>query len=68
MLFRSVDEKYPVVFLSGKTMKAPATYEDVRGLVTSDYQSYLEKSWIEALRAIYEVEIYQDVLNTVKPL
>ena len=64
----TVDEKYPVVFLSGKTMKAPATYEDVRGLVTSDYQSYLEKSWIEALRAIYEVEIYQDVLNTVKPL
>ena len=62
------DEQYPVVFLQGKTLKSPVSYEDVRGLVTSDYQNYLEKSWIESLKAKYPVEIYQDVLNTVKPL
>jgi len=35
-------------------------------LVTADYQEYLEKEWIKALRAKYPVVINQAVLKTVK--
>jgi peptidyl-prolyl cis-trans isomerase SurA len=39
---------------------------EARGLVTSDYQNYLEKEWIESLRKKYTVNIDRSVLSTVK--
>ena len=45
--------------------KKPDSYEDVRGLVTADYQEMLEKRWVAELREKYPVEIYKDVLETV---
>lgn len=60
------DAKFPVCFVNGKMLKTgPESYSDVRGLVISDYQNYLEKIWIEALRKKFEVKIYNDVVNTV---
>jgi peptidyl-prolyl cis-trans isomerase SurA len=60
------DIKYPVAFLSGKVLaKGPESYTDVRGLVISDYQNFLEESWIKSLRAKYKVTLNKDVLNTV---
>ncbi len=59
-------EEFPIVFTIGKTLKAPQEYTDERGKVTSDYQDYLEKEWIKALRAKYEVVVNQDVLQTIK--
>ncbi len=60
-------EEYPYVFVHGKNLKfMPEDYTDVRGLVTADYQEYLEKEWIAALRKKYPVIINQDVLKTVK--
>lgn len=60
------DEKFPVVFVSGKTLKKPESYLDVRGKVTADYQEYLEKEWIEKLNKQAKVVIYEDVLKTIK--
>ena len=63
------NEQLPVVFFSGKKLKkGPESYDDVRGLVTADYQTYLEKIWIKELRKKNTVEINEDVLKTVKPL
>lgn len=63
------NEHFPVVFTYGKKLKkSPEGYEDVRGLVTADYQSYLEEKWVESLRKRNHVEINEDVLKTVKPL
>jgi len=60
-------EDYPYVFVTGKMLKKlPEDYTDVRGLVTADYQEYLEKEWIKALRAKYPVMVEQNVLKTVK--
>jgi len=59
-------KEYPYVFVVGKNLKNnPEDYTDVRGLVTADYQEYLEKEWITALRAKFTVEIDQNVLKTV---
>ncbi len=58
---------YPFVFVRGKLLKkSPEDYTDVRGLVTADYQEYLEKEWIKSLRAKYPVVINRDVLKTIK--
>ncbi len=60
------EEALPIVFLSGKTLKAPETYLDVRGQVTADYQEYLEKLWVEQLNKKANVVINEDVLKTIK--
>ena len=58
---------YPYVFVVGKMLKnKPEDYTDVRGLVTADYQEFLEKEWIKTIRAKYPVKVDQDVLKTVK--
>ena len=60
-------EKLPYVFVIGKILKnGPESYQDVKGLVTSDYQNYLEDQWLKYLKAKYPVEIDYDVLKTVK--
>lgn len=57
---------YPETAVFGKQAKKPRTYKDVKGQVTTDFQNAEEKKWVEELRAKYSVEIYEDVVATVK--
>ena len=50
---------------TGKKLKAPQDYTDVRGLVVADYQEELEKAWVAELRKKYPVTVNKDVLATV---
>jgi peptidyl-prolyl cis-trans isomerase SurA len=60
--------QFPYVFIIGKLLeKAPEDYTDVRGLVTSDYQNSLEEAWVKKLNEKYKVQVFDDVLKTVKP-
>jgi peptidyl-prolyl cis-trans isomerase SurA len=59
-------EEYPVVVCVGKTLKAPAAWEDEKGKVTTDYQDYLEAAWIKVLREKYPVVINEEVWNAIK--
>ncbi len=59
-------EELPYVFTYGKKLKAPEVYTDERGKVTSAYQDYLEKEWIKALRAKYEVVVNEEVLQSIQ--
>jgi peptidyl-prolyl cis-trans isomerase SurA len=62
----SLPEGFAGFFVIGKLLPdLPETYTDVRGLVITDYQDYLEKEWLEKLKEKYPVVIYQEVLNTV---
>ena len=57
---------FPVTGVVGKLQKkAPDTYEDVRGLVTADYQNHLEQLWVKELRKRYPVVLYPEALETV---
>jgi peptidyl-prolyl cis-trans isomerase SurA len=62
----SVDKN--IVFVNVKAVHPPQVKElaEAKGIITSDYQSYLEKKWIEELRAKFPVTIHQDVLEKVK--
>ncbi|MDD7317819.1 MAG: peptidylprolyl isomerase [Prevotella sp.] len=59
-------EGYPIDATYGKLLKkGPESYDDVRGLVTADYQEELEKAWVNELRKRYTVVVNEDVLDTV---
>ncbi|MDR0799648.1 MAG: peptidylprolyl isomerase [Dysgonamonadaceae bacterium] len=59
-------DNYGSFFVIGKLLQTPENYTDVRGLVITDYQDYLEKEWLDQLNKKYPVVLYQEVLNTVK--
>ena len=60
-------EDYKDFFLLGKLLKdLPESYTDVRGLVITDYQDYLEKEWLKSLNEKYPVIIYKEVIDTLK--
>jgi len=44
----------------------PKELSEARGMVTADYQTYLEKEWIKELRKKYPVSINEEVLNALK--
>lgn len=60
------NEDYPIVIVLGKVIKAPQVYTDDRGKVVTDYQDYLEKTWVANLRNKYSWKIHQDVWNSIK--
>jgi peptidyl-prolyl cis-trans isomerase SurA len=43
----------------------PKTLEEAKGLITSDYQNYLEKGWIAYLRGKYPVTVHQEVVDSI---
>lgn len=44
---------------------SPKRLQDARGLVTSEYQDYLEKEWIKELRKKYKFTVNKEVLHTI---
>jgi len=57
---------YPIAFYVGKIIQQPDNYMDVRGLVTADYQNYLDSEWIKQLRKKYHIVVNEEVLSTIK--
>ena len=43
----------------------PKTLEEAKGVITADYQTYLEKSWIKSLRSKYPIQVNEPVLETI---
>jgi peptidyl-prolyl cis-trans isomerase SurA len=56
-----------IVFVNVKQKIAaqPKTLDEAKGLVTADYQAFLEKEWIESLRAKYPVVVHQEVVDSI---
>ena len=62
------ENAYYVIHVNAFLPAQPKTLDEARGLVTSEYQTYLEKNWIEELRNKYSYEVKEEVLEQVKPL
>ena len=56
-----------VTFVKIRNIRLPVAKElnESRGLVTADYQTYLEEQWIVQLKAKYPVVIHQDVMSAM---
>ncbi|MEO6305182.1 MAG: hypothetical protein ABIP51_18630, partial [Bacteroidia bacterium] len=60
-------EKKIFVIVVNKIMpQSPKTLAESRGMVTADYQNYLEKEWLDYLKKKYVVKVNNDVLSTIK--
>jgi peptidyl-prolyl cis-trans isomerase SurA len=44
----------------------PKSLEEARGIITADYQNYLEEEWIKELKSRYPVFVNEEVLSTLK--
>jgi peptidyl-prolyl cis-trans isomerase SurA len=57
-----------VVIVNIKSLILPEskTLNEARGLITADYQNYLEKIWIQYLRQKYPVVVRKEVLAQIK--
>jgi peptidyl-prolyl cis-trans isomerase SurA len=65
--FKSEKDNKIVIVVTNKLLKPePKSYVDSKGMVTAEYQNYLEKEWIASLKAKYPVTVDKAVLSKVK--
>lgn len=57
---------YPEHIIEGKLISSPKEPDDVLGLVVTDYQEILEQEWLKELHKKYNVEINEDIFNSIK--
>lgn len=60
------DNNVQVLVVNKVLGKTPKTIPEAKGMITADYQNYLEKEWLAYLKNKYSVNVNDDVLNTVK--
>jgi peptidyl-prolyl cis-trans isomerase SurA len=60
------ENKTVVVMINKILPKQAKTLAESRGMVTADYQNYLETEWLNYLKNKYKVVMNDDVLKTVK--
>ena len=58
-------KNFPEVSIYGNSTTDPTNFSEFRGQLVTDYQEWLDKTWIEDLRKNHVVEIDQNVLKTV---
>ena len=60
------DNNVQVLVVNKVMGKTPKTIPEAKGMITADYQNYLEKEWLNYLKNKYSVKVNEEVLNTVK--
>lgn len=67
-LYGPFDEGNNAVFVLVKEVlnPTPKSLKEARGLVTAEYQNYLEKEWIDELRNKYKYSANRDLLKQIK--
>jgi peptidyl-prolyl cis-trans isomerase SurA len=60
------ERKIFVIVVDKILPKSPKSLAECRGLVTADYQNYLEKEWLDYLKKKYVVKVNNDVISTIK--
>lgn len=59
----------PIYFMiNPRVIVAPEEANDVKGLVTTDYQNEFQANWEKELKSKYPVTVNEKVLRSVKPL
>jgi len=43
----------------------PKPLNEIRGIITADYQNYLEAEWLKELRNKYQVKVNREVFNSI---
>ncbi|MCF8461971.1 MAG: peptidylprolyl isomerase [Flavobacteriales bacterium] len=59
-------ENQVLILVNSVLDPTPKTLKEARGLVTADYQNFLEKEWIAELRGKYKYTANRDLLKQIK--
>lgn len=62
----SYNDAYVLVQVKNIIPKKQKTFDEAKGIVTSDYQTYKEEEWIKTLKSKYEIILNNDALAQVK--
>jgi len=60
------NESFIIVNVKEIIPQGPKTFDEIKGRVLSDYQTFIEEQWMEQLRAKYKVEINKKTLKKLK--
>lgn len=60
------DNKEVIMIINKLMPKSPKSLAEAKGIITADYQNYLEKEWLAYLKNKYSVKVDEAVLSTVK--
>lgn len=60
------DNKYYFIKVNDILDPQPKSLDEARGIITADYQDFLEKQWVEKLRKKYDYKVNKDVLKSIK--
>jgi peptidyl-prolyl cis-trans isomerase SurA len=60
------DDRHGFVVIKGKVKPEHKTLSEARGIITADYQNFLEQEWLKELKQKYTVTVNQDVLSKIK--
>lgn len=67
VLSKSVEaESVLITWIQDIRKPEPKKLSEARGQITADYQDFLEKKWVQALKQKYSVIINKDVIETIK--
>jgi peptidyl-prolyl cis-trans isomerase SurA len=44
----------------------PKTLQEAKGLITADYQAFLEQEWIRELKAKYKVDVNREIFESIR--
>lgn len=64
-LQQKTDDKITIFKVKDILPPEPKKLNEAKGLITADYQTYLEAEWIKALRNKYDIVVHKEVLNKV---
>lgn len=64
--FVELPKENVLIYINGTKKAKQKSFDEIKGIVISDYQNYLEKKWLENLRKKYKIVVNNDVLNNIK--
>jgi peptidyl-prolyl cis-trans isomerase SurA len=59
------EDKFYVVVVNKELPIMKKEFNEAKGIVTSDYQNYMEKTWLEELEKKHRITFYYDVLYSL---
>ncbi|MCD6069064.1 MAG: PpiC-type peptidyl-prolyl cis-trans isomerase [Bacteroidetes bacterium] len=60
------DGKVYILVVNKIMDKSPKQLNEAKGMVTADYQNYLEKDWLSNIRNNHKIVVKEEVLGTIK--
>lgn len=62
---KNIDDEFVLVYINRVIPPEPKKLNEAKGIITADYQNFLEKEWLEQLRNKYDISINEEVFNNM---